>query len=110
MPFIGIPAVPDCWIYERLSPEEVVYVEVNDGLNGDYDRFTLPEFQRELPGATGIIDLTGMLKKLDALGFDGPIVVEPWNEQLREMSPLDAIETKIALDRCLKKANIKFQI
>jgi len=96
---------------EKLSPEEVVYVEINDGLKGDFDRFTLPEFQRELPGATGIIDLTGMLKKLDALGFDGPIVVEPWNEQVREMSPSDAIEkTKIALDRCLKKANIKFQI
>jgi sugar phosphate isomerase/epimerase len=35
---------------EKLSPEEVVYVEINDGLKGDYDRFTLPEFQRELPG------------------------------------------------------------
>ena len=93
---------------EKLSPEEVVYVEVNDGLKGDYDRFTLPEFQRELPGATGTIDLTGMLKKLDALGFDGPIVVEPWNAQLREMSPPDAIEqTKIALDRCLEKAGIQ---
>ncbi|WP_319407400.1 sugar phosphate isomerase/epimerase family protein [uncultured Desulfosarcina sp.] len=92
---------------ERLSSEEVVYVEVNDGLDGDYDRFTLPEFQRELPGATGMIDLTGMLKTLDALGFDGPIVVEPWNEPLRKMSPPDAIEkVKIALDRCLEKANI----
>ena len=92
---------------ERLSPEEVVYVEVNDGLDGDYDRFTLPEFQRELPGATGTIDLTGMLRTLDALEFNGPIVVEPWNEQLRKMSPSDAIEkTKIALDRCLEKADI----
>ena len=96
---------------EKLSPEEVVYVEVNDGLNGDYDRFTSPEFQRELPGATGIIDLSGMLKKLDALGFEGPIVVEPWNSQLREMRPSDAIEqTKTALDRCLKKAGIQYYI
>jgi sugar phosphate isomerase/epimerase len=92
---------------EKLSPEEVVYVEINDGLKGDYDRFTLPEFQRELPGSTGTIDLTGMLKKLDVLGFEGPIVVEPWNAQLREMSPPDAIEkAKIALDRCLEKANL----
>ena len=84
-----------------------IRVEVNDGLDGDYDRFTLPEFQRELPGATGTIDLTGMLRTLDTLGFDGPIVVEPWNEQLRKMSPSDAIEkTKIALDRCLEKADI----
>ena len=46
---------------------------------------------------------------LDALGFNGPVVVEPWNEQLREMSPPDAIEkAKIALDRCLEKANIHY--
>lgn len=95
---------------EKLSPEEVVYVEVNDGLNGGFNRFTSPEFQRELPGATGIIDLTGMLKTLDALGFDGPVVVEPWNEKLRAMPPADAIQkTKVALDRCLKKAGIPYQ-
>ena len=93
---------------EKFFPGEVVYVELNDGLKGDYDRFTLPEFQRELPGATGTIDIAGMLGKLDAIGFDGPVVVEPWNAQLREMSPADAIEkAKIALDNSLKKAGIK---
>jgi sugar phosphate isomerase/epimerase len=92
---------------EKLSPEEVVYVEINDGLKGDYNRFTLPEFQRELPGAVGTIDIAGMLRKLDAIGFDGPLVVEPWNAQLREMSPADAIEkVKLALDLSLKKAGI----
>ncbi len=92
---------------EKLAPDEVVYVEINDGLKGDYDRFTLPEFQRELPGAVGTVDVAGMLGKLDTLGFDGPVVVEPWNEQLREMSPVDAIEkTKLALDLSLKKAGI----
>ncbi|BBO68921.1 sugar phosphate isomerase [Desulfosarcina alkanivorans] len=92
---------------EKLAPEEVVYVEVNDGLDGDYDRFTLPEFQRELPGATGTIDLTGMLNKLDALGFEGPVVVEPWNARLREMRPSEAIgKAKAALDRCLARANL----
>ena len=92
---------------EKLSADEVVYVEVNDALKGDYDRFTSPEFERELPGTTGIIDLTGMLKTLDALGFDGPVVVEPWNGQLRAMPPADAIaNVKTALDRCLEKAGI----
>jgi sugar phosphate isomerase/epimerase len=92
---------------EKLSPEEVVYVELNDGLQGDYDRFTLPEFQRELPQATGTIDIAGMLRKLDALGFQGPVVVEPWNAQLREMAPGDAVEkVKLALDLSLKTAGI----
>ena len=93
---------------EKLSAGEVVYVEINDGLKGDYDRFTLPEFERELPGATGTIDVTAMLKALDALGFDGPVVVEPWNAPLREMSPADAIEkVKKALDLSLASAGIE---
>ncbi len=92
---------------EKLSAEEVVYVELNDGLKGDYDRFTLPEFQRELPGAVGTIDIAGMLRKLDAIGFDGPVVVEPWNALLREMSPEEAVEkVKLALDLSLNKAGI----
>jgi sugar phosphate isomerase/epimerase len=92
---------------EKLSPEEVVYVEINDGLKGDYDRFTLPEFQRELPSATGTINLVGMLQKLDAMGFQGPVVVEPWNAPLREMSPEEAVKkVKLALDSCLYRAGI----
>ncbi len=93
---------------EKLSPGEVVYVEINDGLKGDYDRFTLPEFERELPGATGTIDVAGMLRTLDALGFDGPVVVEPWNAQLRGMNPSDAVgKVKQTLDLSLKNAGIE---
>ena len=95
---------------EKLLPDEVVYVEINDGLKGNYDRFSLPEFERELPGTTGTIDLTGLLARLDAVGFKGPIVVEPWNEPLRQMRPWDAIaKAKVSLDRCLKKAGIRFR-
>jgi sugar phosphate isomerase/epimerase len=92
---------------EKLSREEVVYVEINDGLKGDYNRFTLPEFQRELPSATGIINIVGMLQKLDDMGFQGPVVVEPWNTPLREMGPETAVKTvKRALDSCLDRAGI----
>lgn len=78
---------------EKLSSEEVVYVEINDGLKGDYNRFILLEFERELPQENGTIDIAGMLRKLDASGFDGPVVVEPWNAQLREMNPGDDVIT-----------------
>ena len=82
-------------------------MEINDGLKGDYDRFTLPEFQRELPLATGTVNLVGMLQKLDAMGFQGPVVVEPWNAPLREMSSEDAVKkVKLALDSCLYRAGI----
>jgi len=92
---------------EKLCPEEVVYVEIMDGLKGNYDRFSMPEFQRELPGATAVIDITGMIKKLDALGFEGPVVVEPWNARIREMNPSEAVRSiKSALDSILKKAGV----
>ena len=93
---------------EKMAPEEIVYVELNDGLKGNYSRFTLPEFQRELPGTTGVIDLDGMLKALDTIGFCGPVVVEPWNQPMREMSPSDAVcLAKEALDRNLESAGIE---
>lgn len=93
---------------EKLAPEEIVYVELNDVLKGNYNRFTLPEFQRELPGTTGVIDLDGMLSKLDAIGFCGPVVVEPWNETLRQMAPSDAVRlAKEALDHSLESAGIE---
>lgn len=92
---------------EKLSPEEVVYVELNDALEGDYDRFTLPEFERELPGASGVIDVAGMLGRLDAIGFRGPVVVEPWNDALRRLPPAKAAaKVKQALDRSLENAGI----
>ena len=91
----------------KLAPEEIVYVELNDGLKGNYNRFTLPEFHRELPGKSGVIDLDGMLRELDAIGFGGPIVVEPWNEFLRNMTPFKAVGmAKEALDNCLESAGI----
>jgi len=93
---------------EKLAPEEVIYVEINDGLKGAFNRFTLPEFERELPGVTGIIDISGMLATLDAIGFKGPVVVEPWNERLRKMNPVEAIRlVKDALDLSLKNAGIR---
>lgn len=92
---------------EKLAPGEIVYVEINDGLEGNFNRFNIPEFQRELPGTTGVINLDGMLAKLDAIGFCGPVVVEPWNEPLRKMTPSDAVRlAKEALDHSLESAGI----
>jgi sugar phosphate isomerase/epimerase len=92
---------------EKLSSGEIVYVEIMDGLGGDYDRFSMPEFHRELPGATGVIDITGLIRKLDALGYEGPVVVEPWNSRIRRMNPSDAVRSiKSALDSILREAGV----
>ena len=43
--------------------------------------------KRELPLATGVIDLAAFLNTLNDLGYDGPIRCEPFNSTLRAMTP-----------------------
>lgn len=60
-----------------LRNEDVVYVHVNDAPRG----VPLEEHvdnRRTLPGATGVIDLCGFLQALHAIGYDGPVVCEPF--------------------------------
>ena len=60
-----------------LSPEQVVVVHVNDAPAG----VPVDEQQdgvRDLPGATGVIDIAGFLRSLLAIGYDGPVTPEPF--------------------------------
>ncbi len=73
----------------RLSPEQVVDVHVNDAPAG------VPLDQqvdnvRALPGETGVIDIAGFLKALKQIGYDGPVMVEPFSERVRKMGPEEA--------------------
>ena len=55
---------------------------------------------RCLPGETGVIDLNIFLGTLQQVGYDGPVVVEPFNAPLREMAPEEAVRTTAeALDK-----------
>ena len=44
---------------------------------------------RDLPGATGVIDIAGFLQALEAIGYDGPVTPEPFKKELSEL-PSDA--------------------
>ena len=60
-----------------LTPEQVVYVHVNDAPAG----VPVDEQQdgvRDLPGATGVVDIAGFLQALQAIGYDGPVTPEPF--------------------------------
>jgi len=72
-----------------LTPQQVVYVHVNDAPAG------IPvEMQEDLirciPGETGVEDLPGFLDALRKVGYDGPVVPEPFCLELNSMSPEDA--------------------
>ncbi|MGK7954235.1 MAG: sugar phosphate isomerase/epimerase family protein [Crocosphaera sp.] len=85
----------------HLDLDYILYVELNDGLAG-YDVFTIPEFQRELPYETGVTKVKEFLTLLNEKGYQGPVVVEPWNETIKNMSVKKAIQTvKQSLDQCL---------
>jgi sugar phosphate isomerase/epimerase len=83
-----------------LSPRDVVACDLNDApphLPVDQQR----DLMRELPAATGVINLKGFLNALMAIGYDGPVRAEPFNATLRTMSPEMAVATTA---RAMKRA------
>lgn len=60
-----------------LKAQQVVYVHVNDAPEGvPVDQQV--DNRRCLPGATGVIDIRGFLQALKEIGYDGPVVPEPF--------------------------------
>jgi sugar phosphate isomerase/epimerase len=72
-----------------LSPEQVVYVHVSDAPAGIHVDEQIDN-RRALPGETGVIDIAGFLRALDAIGYDGPITAEPFKAELKELPSDDA--------------------
>ena len=69
-----------------LEPRQVVYVHINDAPAGvPVER--QQDLLRCLPGATGVEDLPGFLGALRTIGYDGPVVPEPFVPALAEMPP-----------------------
>ena len=84
-----------------LDPKEIVYVHVNDAKAGRTDEQQIDQ-EREMVGATGIIDIKGFFDALKAIGYDGPVTVEPFNKAVRAMSAEDAIHfTSESLDKVM---------
>ena len=77
---------------ELLSSQKVVDVHVNDAPAGVAIDEQV-DGVRCLPGETGIINLGIFFNALTRIGYDGPVVVEPFNAPLRAMNPEDAVRT-----------------
>ena len=88
----------DCWHWytsggsvmdlASIPLEQIVHVHINDA--PDVPREEQIDNVRLLPGATGVIDITGFLKTLSALGYDGPISVETFSADLNAMPAEEA--------------------
>lgn len=81
-----------------LTNRDVVACDLNDAPAGiPVDQQI--DSRRELPAATGVIDVATFLRALVAIGYDGPVRAEPFNQPLREMSPDDAVAATAAAMR-----------
>jgi sugar phosphate isomerase/epimerase len=83
-----------------LKNEEVILVDLNDapaGIRKEEQR----DNQRELPAATGVIDVTTFLNALRKIDYDGPVRAEPFNRPLNDLDNDAACAATIA---AMKKA------
>ncbi|MEX0711203.1 MAG: sugar phosphate isomerase/epimerase family protein [Pirellulales bacterium] len=73
-----------------LTNHNVVACDLNDAPAG------IPvdeqiDSRRELPAATGVIDVATFLRALVKIGYDGPVRAEPFNAELRALSGEEAV-------------------
>ena len=83
-----------------LKGSDVICCDLNDapaGIPIDQQK----DLVRDLPCATGVIDLKTFLNALARIGYDGPVRAEPFKADLRRMPAEEAVATTA---RAMKKA------
>lgn len=87
---------------DALTAADVVVVHINDAPAG-VPREEQADLVRCLPLETGVIDLVGFMRKLAALGYDGPVTTEPFSQRLNAIAAENpqaaAREVAQAMDR-----------
>lgn len=84
----------------NLKAAEVVAADLNDAPAGvaiDQQQ----DGKRELPMATGVIDVDAFLNALNQIRFDGPVRAEPFNKALNDLENDPACE---AVSKAMRKA------
>jgi sugar phosphate isomerase/epimerase len=75
-------------VVRTLTNRDVVLVHVNDAPPGiPIDQQN--DHARALPVETGVMDLAGFMRELRAIGYDGPVIPEPFSQRLNERAPTD---------------------
>jgi sugar phosphate isomerase/epimerase len=75
-----------CNEIEHLDHHEVVGTHLSDAVIGRTTAEQLTD-ERQLVGATGVIDIKGFLSSLRSTGYLGPLTVAPRDAHVRSMSP-----------------------
>jgi sugar phosphate isomerase/epimerase len=72
-----------------LEKDDIVMCQLNDAILGR-SRDEQLDFERELPGKTGLIDTAPFLNFLKNIGYEGTVSAEPFNKELNMMNNEDA--------------------
>lgn len=90
----------------RLTDAAIVDVHVNDAPAGvPLDKQL--DSVRGLPGETGVIGVPAFLRAVAAIGYTGPVMVEPFSQRVRELPPEDAVRvTGEALNKVWREAGL----
>lgn len=91
---------------DRLTDAAIVDVHVNDAPAGvPLDKQL--DGVRGLPGETGVVGVPAFLRAVAAIGYTGPVMVEPFSQRVRELPPEDAVRvTGEALNQVWREAGI----
>jgi sugar phosphate isomerase/epimerase len=106
----------DCWHWyctegtideiRALRAEQVVLVHVNDAPAGVAVDEQLDN-RRAMPGETGVIDIAGFLGALAEIGYDGPVMAEPFSDAVRALPADEAVRaTGESLDKIFALAGV----
>jgi len=89
---------------DLLTKDDVILVHVNDapkGLEIDEQQ----DLSRTLPMETGVIPAVEYMRKLKALGYDGPVAAEPFSARINDIAASDPLaaakETQQATQKLL---------
>lgn len=75
-----------------LTNKEVVGCDLNDAVKGITPIEDQPGYHRELPTATGVINTKAFLETLVAIGYDGFVQAEPFNDELNQLEDGPAVQ------------------
>jgi len=75
---------------ESLTNDQIVTCDLNDATAGRTAAEQI-DGERELPGDSGVIDLSGFLQALVKIGYNGPMRAEPFNDKLNKMDNEEAL-------------------
>ena len=77
-----------------LKPEDIITCDINDARDG-FTRIEQQDGKRELPMATGQINMKDFMQGILDIGYDGPVRTEPFNKVLNDMENDEALQVNM---------------